>query len=717
MAFALLLAVAIPVTARAESVTSGPRTLTVSKATGLNPDGDTVNVSGSGYDEAKGIYVALCIVPAAGQIPSPCGGGVNLTGSLGASFWISSNPPSYATNLAIPYGPGGSFSVSLTVGPVIDDAHDCRVIQCAIVTRSDHTRLSDRSQDVLVPISFAAPATATPVITPTTPGSTAVPATATPTATVAPPTDTPAPTATATATPGRAPAAEVSEDGLTSTAGALSLHVSQAEGITPGSTVSVSGSGFTEDKGIYVALCAEPAEGQAPGPCSSGSADVTAWFTSNPPAYANGHARPYEHGGVFGVDLSLDPVIDANTDCRVVACGVATRSDDRAPEDRSQDLYVPVTFSSAPTPDASSEATPGAGARSSSSSGGSNSNWALWAAAAGAVVALGGAVAFMVRRRIAAVVTTVLLVLLLSACGSTSPREQTPAASPTGALPVTVQSADGRTVTVTDTTRIVSLWGNITEVLFDLGLGDNVVGRDITSTVPEEAKALPEVTRAHDVSAEPVLSLNPTLVLGSLDNSGPDTALQQIRNVGVPVILFDDPTSVEDIIPRIQQIAIAVGVPDLGQQMASQTATALASIEKTIPSGTDKPNVAFLYMRGQAGVYLLAGPKSGADSMIAAAGGIDAGTAMGLASPFTPITSEALAEAAPDVILMTTTGLDSVGGVDGLVKIPGIAQTPAGKERRIVTMEDTLLYSFGPRTPDAIAALSHDIYQWSAASP
>ena len=117
-------------------------------------------------------------------------------------------------------------------------------------------------------------------------------------------------------------------------------------------------------------------------------------------------------------------------------------------------------------------------------------------------------------------------------------------------------------------------------------------------------------------------------------------------------------------------------------------------------------------MRGQAGVYLLAGPRSGADSMIAAAGGIDAGTAMGLPSPFTPITSEALAEAAPDVILMMSTGLESVGGIDGLVKIPGIAQTPAGKNRRVVTMEDTLLYSFGPRTPDAISQLSKEIYQW-----
>jgi iron complex transport system substrate-binding protein len=96
--------------------------------------------------------------------------------------------------------------------------------------------------------------------------------------------------------------------------------------------------------------------------------------------------------------------------------------------------------------------------------------------------------------------------------------------------------------------------------------------------------------------------------------------------------------------------------------------------------------------------------------MIEAAGGVDAGTAMGLAEAFTPLTAEALVGAAPDVILMTTTGLDSVGGIDGLVEIPGIGQTPAGRDRRVVTVEDGLLYSFGTRTPDALRSLAAQIH-------
>ena len=96
--------------------------------------------------------------------------------------------------------------------------------------------------------------------------------------------------------------------------------------------------------------------------------------------------------------------------------------------------------------------------------------------------------------------------------------------------------------------------------------------------------------------------------------------------------------------------------------------------------------------------------------MIEAAGGVDAGVEMGLDRAFTPITSEALVEAAPDVILMTTTGFESVGGMDGLVAIPGVAQTPAGENRRVVTIEDGLLYSFGTRTPEALRELVTGLY-------
>jgi iron complex transport system substrate-binding protein len=277
-----------------------------------------------------------------------------------------------------------------------------------------------------------------------------------------------------------------------------------------------------------------------------------------------------------------------------------------------------------------------------------------------------------------------------------------------------VRSADGRPVTVTDVSRIVPLWGNITEVVFDLGLGGNVVGRDIATTFAE-AEDLPVVTRGHDVSAESVLSLRPTLVLANAD-TGPPEALDQIRNVGVPVLVLENPQRVGDVEARIHEIATALGEPAAGDRIARQARAEITEVQAGIPTGAAPPKVAFLYVRGQAGVYLIAGPGSGADSMIAAAGGVDAGTAMGLTRSFTPITSEALVAAAPDALLLTTTGLESVGGMAGLLEIPGVAQTPAGRARRVVTVEDGLLYSFGSRTPEALQRMIDQLYGDDAGS-
>src|SRR5690606_28592358 len=148
-----------------------------------------------------------------------------------------------------------------------------------------------------------------------------------------------------------------------------------------------------------------------------------------------------------------------------------------------------------------------------------------------------------------------------------------------------------------------------------------------------EAAHLPLVTRGHDVSAESVLSLRPTIVLAQTD-TGPPEAIDQIRGAGVPVLLLDTPRSADDAIARGELLATALGVPAAGAALAQRTADEIAAARATVPTGDAAPRVAFLYMRGSAGVYLLGGPGSGADSMIAAAGGIDAGTAIGLEQAF-----------------------------------------------------------------------------------
>lgn len=126
----------------------------VSKIRRLPSGGSYVTVRGKGFDPRVGIYVGLCVKPAKGQKPSPCGGGVDTDGSTQASAWVSSNPPSYGSSLATPYGRNGSFKVRIYVSSRINATTDCRQVRCAVMTRADHTRAGDRSWDLAVPVRF-----------------------------------------------------------------------------------------------------------------------------------------------------------------------------------------------------------------------------------------------------------------------------------------------------------------------------------------------------------------------------------------------------------------------------------------------------------------------------------------------------------------------------------------------------------------------------------
>ncbi|MGX1128512.1 hypothetical protein RKD49_000702 [Streptomyces glaucescens] len=159
LAVAVVLAAQSPAAAAGASAT-GPegQKLTVSKASGLDPAGETVTVSGTGYNTEKGIYVAFCVDNGPGRTPTPCVGGVDMSGESGSSAWVSSDPPSYGEGLAEPYrgsGHRGSFSVRVKVRAKDADT-DCTKsgVTCAVITRNDHTRGGDQSQTVRVPVAF-----------------------------------------------------------------------------------------------------------------------------------------------------------------------------------------------------------------------------------------------------------------------------------------------------------------------------------------------------------------------------------------------------------------------------------------------------------------------------------------------------------------------------------------------------------------------------------
>ncbi|WP_372347330.1 hemin ABC transporter substrate-binding protein [Streptomyces sp. KL116D] len=291
---------------------------------------------------------------------------------------------------------------------------------------------------------------------------------------------------------------------------------------------------------------------------------------------------------------------------------------------------------------------------------------------------------------------------------TTANRLEPLATTPRPALPVTVDSADGHEVTVRKADRILPLSGSLSEIVFTLGLGEHVVARDITATF-DQAKKLPVVTRNHDVSAESALALKPDLILAET-TTGPVEAMRQIRDAGVPVVVIDPAKGLDDVGTRIQAVADTLGVPAAGRELTQRSEDRITKVREDVPHQGRKPRVAFLYLRGSASVYLIGGAESGARSLLEAAGAVDAGAASGLRKDFTAITSEALAKAAPDAVLVMTKGLDSVGGVDGLVRIPGVAETPAGVDRRVVSVEDGVLLNYGPRTDQVLRSLVDQLY-------
>lgn len=293
------------------------------------------------------------------------------------------------------------------------------------------------------------------------------------------------------------------------------------------------------------------------------------------------------------------------------------------------------------------------------------------------------------------------------------------AAVPEAELPVTVQSKDRAgdvDVEVTDTSRVlaVSLTGTLNDIVYHLGLEDQLIGRDASTLFPGSEELPLVVRQGHDIEYESVLELMPTVILTDLSIGGIDF-VTTMRNAGIPVVVVDRAISPASSADTIRQVAAALGVAGAADELNAAVADAIAAKEKElahlIPTDRSKlPRVAFLYVRGGSGIYYLFGEGSGVDGLVDSIGAIDVADEVGWKGEH-PMTDEALIEMNPDVLLVMTKGLESADGVDGLLaEQPSLAFTTAGKNRRIVDIDDTQLFASGTRTPDVIDALARAIY-------
>lgn len=287
----------------------------------------------------------------------------------------------------------------------------------------------------------------------------------------------------------------------------------------------------------------------------------------------------------------------------------------------------------------------------------------------------------------------VALIALLSGCSSQVSAVETI----TDVEPVSISATESASVA-----RVIALANGSAEIISALGYKNILIGRDIAST-SSELSSVEVVTSGHQVLPEKVLSLNPDLVLIDA-TTGPASALKVLRESGVRLVTISEAWSTADISKKIVEVAAAIGVPAAGSNLNA----AMQSFAQNIPAVPSKTSAVFLYLRGGSAIYLVGGKGSGADSLLEAIGVNDLG-AQSFENPFTPMSAETLSLLNPDIFLVMSKGLESVGGLQGFLELPGVGQSNAGRNSAVVAVDDSLLLSFGPRTPALIASLAASI--------
>ncbi|MGB3255915.1 heme/hemin ABC transporter substrate-binding protein [Buttiauxella gaviniae] len=244
--------------------------------------------------------------------------------------------------------------------------------------------------------------------------------------------------------------------------------------------------------------------------------------------------------------------------------------------------------------------------------------------------------------------------------------------------------------------RVVAIGGDITEIAFALGSGDQLVARDSTSLHPQAATKLPDVGYMRQLNAEGILAMRPTLVLASAQ-AKPSLALEQVASSHVKVVTIPAGNSLDAIDEKIDAVAQAMGKTAQGDALRKQVHSKLALIpEKPLP-------VKVLFIMSHGGMTAMAaGQETAADAAIHAAG---LQNAMQGFKRYQPMSQEGVIASQPQLILVTADGVKTLGGEDNVWKLPGLVQTPAGKSRQLLVVDDMALLGFGLQTPDAILAL------------
>ncbi len=256
----------------------------------------------------------------------------------------------------------------------------------------------------------------------------------------------------------------------------------------------------------------------------------------------------------------------------------------------------------------------------------------------------------------------------------------------------------------TDTSRIVSVGGSLTEIVYALGAENMLAGRDQTSVYPEAVKKLADVGYMRQLAPEGVLSVNPTGIL-LLEGSGPQDTLDVLKKASVPMIVVPETFTGESVVRKIEIVGKALGLDDKARMLAAEISSDIEAAEKAAAGHNPRKRVLFV-LSAPGGRLMASGTGTAADGMIKLAGGENVVSEY---HGYKQLTDEAVEKTAPDMILIMDTGVDGMTP-ESLMKNPVIAATPAGRNGNIVSMDASYLLGFGPRTGAAIRDLSAKLY-------
>lgn len=260
-----------------------------------------------------------------------------------------------------------------------------------------------------------------------------------------------------------------------------------------------------------------------------------------------------------------------------------------------------------------------------------------------------------------------------------------------------------------DTSRVVSIGGSLTEIIYALGEESHLVARDSTATYPEAATKLPDIGYMRALSAEGVLSVDPTAIL-VVQGSGPTEALAVLASAGVPYVEVPDSFSHQGILDKVAAVGAALGVPDKAKVLAGELDIQLKSVE-AITAKVAAPRRVLFVLSVQDGKLMASGTGTAADGIIRLAGAVNA---IGAYEGYKLLNDEAVIAAQPEVVLVMSNAGDSTTSDANVLGNPGIAQTPAGQNKALIRMDGSYLLGFGPRTPRALLDLVHRLYPETA---